>query len=138
GPLALDSGTAVVYIAVFSSPPFYSGRAVVYRKRESSKERDGLRGGGNAGEQSHRRMAQQSSETSTRRAGMNLLEWLSWNLGLFWNQTTRKTPRIAGTFVDTAVVASRDFKGSRNYRDRETASKILWPSSVRTRAVRSR
>ncbi|CAN0537072.1 unnamed protein product [Ectocarpus sp. 12 AP-2014] len=66
-----------------------------------------------------------------------VVEWFSWNLGRFWNQTTRKTPRIAGTFVDTAVVPSRDFKGSRNNRDRETVSKNLGPSSGRTRAVGS-
>ncbi|CAN0391885.1 unnamed protein product [Ectocarpus sp. 12 AP-2014] len=66
-----------------------------------------------------------------------VVEWFSWNLGRSWNQTTRKTPRIAGTFVDTAVVPSRDFKGSRNNRDRETVSKNLGPSSGRTRAVGS-
>ncbi|CAN0047976.1 unnamed protein product [Ectocarpus sp. 6 AP-2014] len=93
----------------------------------------------------HRRMAQQSSGTLARRTGMNLMEMalatvlkrLSWNLGQFWNQTTRKTPRIARTFVDTAVVPSRDFEGSSNNRDWETASKNLGPSSVRTRAVSS-
>ncbi|CAN0222764.1 unnamed protein product [Ectocarpus sp. 12 AP-2014] len=90
-------------------------------------------------------MVKQSSGTITRRTGMNdveialatMLEWLPWNLGQLWNQTTRKTPRIAGTFVDTAVVPSRDLKRSRNSRDRETASKNLGPSSVRTRAVSS-
>ncbi|CAM9174104.1 unnamed protein product [Ectocarpus sp. 4 AP-2014] len=68
----------------------------------------------------------------------NVLERVSWNFGQIWNRTTRKTPRIAGTFVDTDVVPSRDFKGSRNNRDRETAPKNLGPSSVRTRAVSSR
>ncbi|CAN0366993.1 unnamed protein product [Ectocarpus sp. 6 AP-2014] len=90
-------------------------------------------------------MAQQSSGTATRRTGMNLmemasptvLEWVSLSTGQFWNQTTRKTPRIARTFVDTAVVPSRDFDGSRNNRDWEAASKNLGPSSVRTRAVSS-
>ncbi|CAM9710030.1 unnamed protein product [Ectocarpus sp. 12 AP-2014] len=89
---------------------------------------------------------QQSGGTLTRRTGMNLMEmalatvpeWLSWNLGQFWNQTTRKTPRIARTFVDTDVVPSRDCKGSRNNRDQETASNNLGPSRVRTRAISSR
>ncbi|CAB1103964.1 unnamed protein product [Ectocarpus sp. CCAP 1310/34] len=90
-------------------------------------------------------MAQKSSGTSTRRTGMNLmesalatiLEWLLWNCGQIWKQTTRKTPKIVGTFVGSAVVASRDLKGPRSNRDQEVSSKNLSSSSVRTRAVTS-
>lgn len=69
-----------------------------------------------------------------------MLEWpfgLFWSLGQFWNQTTGKTPKIGGTLVDTAAVASPDLKGSRNNRGREASSKNLLSSSVRTRAVTS-
>ncbi|CAM9209548.1 unnamed protein product [Ectocarpus sp. 12 AP-2014] len=76
--------------------------------------------------------------------GMNLTETsmgtmverpfgLFWILGQFWNQTTRKTPKIGGTLVDTAALASPDLKGSRNNRDREASSS----SSVRTQVITS-
>ncbi|CAM9862386.1 unnamed protein product, partial [Ectocarpus sp. 8 AP-2014] len=67
------------------------------------------------------------------------VEWLFelfWSFGQFWNQTTRKTPRIGGTFMDS-VVAARGLRGSRNNRNQGASSKNLWSSSVRTRAVSS-
>ncbi|CAN0046382.1 unnamed protein product [Ectocarpus sp. 6 AP-2014] len=66
-----------------------------------------------------------------------VLGWLCRNLGHFCDQTTRKTPRIGGTLVDTAIIASRDLTGPRNNRDGDTSSKNLSSASVRTRAVSS-
>ncbi|CAM9899668.1 unnamed protein product [Ectocarpus sp. 13 AM-2016] len=68
-----------------------------------------------------------------------MVEWvfgLIWSLHQFRSQTTRKTPRIGGTFVDS-VVAARGSRGSRNNRNHGAPSKNLWSSSVRTRVVAS-
>ncbi|CAN0014339.1 unnamed protein product [Ectocarpus sp. 12 AP-2014] len=119
---------------------------VLFSRQSSCTQEKGDQQGERRGREAGRAVMQQSGGTLTRRTGMNLMEmalatvpeWLSWNLGQFWNQTTRKTPRIARTFVDTDVVPSRDCKGSRNNRDQETASNNLGPSRVRTRAISSR
>ncbi|CAM9786841.1 unnamed protein product [Ectocarpus sp. 4 AP-2014] len=68
-----------------------------------------------------------------------MVEWLFglfWSLGQFWDQKTRKTPRIGATYVES-VVAARGLRSSRNNRNREASSKNLSPSSVPTRAVTS-